>query len=84
MSLTYEQREAIRDARYAELTVPCVECCGSGMKPPAEVGQCGACDGTGVSLKQCDVCGEMKWNVELIHIYHAGDTSACEQCRDYP
>lgn len=32
--------------------------------------------------KQCDVCGEMKPNVKLIHVYHAGDTSACEDCRN--
>lgn len=82
MSLTYEQREAIRDARCAELTVPCIECCGSGMKPPDVIGQCEVCDGTGVALKQCDVCQEMKWDVENVHVSYAGDTSACGDCSE--
>jgi hypothetical protein len=38
----------------------------------------------GAELKECDCCGEMKPDVTTSFISYAGDTSACEQCRDAP
>jgi hypothetical protein len=34
-------------------------------------------------LKECDCCGEMKPDVRASFIPHAGDTSACAECRGY-
>jgi hypothetical protein len=33
-------------------------------------------------LKECDCCGKMKPDVESVFIAHAGDTSACADCRN--
>ena len=36
----------------------------------------------GEDLKQCDCCGEMKPDVTSSYVSYAGDTSACEDCRN--
>lgn len=33
-------------------------------------------------LKQCDCCGEMKHGVKSVNVSYAGDTNACEACRN--
>ena len=34
------------------------------------------------ALRECDCCGEMKPDVKSVHVSYAGDTSACEDCRN--
>jgi hypothetical protein len=88
-----ELRESIdRQARWRDtIDVPhpypakdCPTCSGSGIEEMrvADADKiditCRACV---AAEKECDVCGKMKPDVTLIHVYHAGDTSACEDCR---
>jgi DnaJ-class molecular chaperone len=58
MILTYEDRQALREARDDGRALHCKECVGSGLKAPGEIGQCDACHGTGVDFCEhhCTVC----------------------------
>lgn len=37
---------------------------------------------SGDGLRQCDCCGRMKADVKSVHVSYAGDTNACEDCRN--